>query len=99
EPEGGDSFHLFSIYEDGVWSCLIFLKSMISSFVLWILRVRLFPERQRDSFSTSALYAVSSPSLMRPTTVLWYLIMRLVGWIGEQSYVLRVYSRGLETQP
>jgi len=83
-----------------VWSCLCFLKYMISPFVLWTFRTRLFAEHQRESFSTSALYAVSSPSEMSPTTVVLsaYFMMVLVGWVGVQLYY-RAYSRGLSAQP
>lgn len=76
KPEGGDSFHTFSVHEEGGWSCLFFLKSRMSSVVFLTFRVRLSSEHQSDSVSTSALDAVSSSPLMSPTTV--------VGWVGEQ---------------
>jgi len=32
KPEGCDSLHTVSLYEEAVWSCLYFLKCMISLF-------------------------------------------------------------------
>ena len=63
----------------GVWSCLFFVKSMMSYFVFWTYRVRLLSEHHSDSSSTSALFAVSSSPRMSPTTVVSsaYSIMRL----------------------
>lgn len=48
-----------------VWCFLCFLKSIINSFVLKTFSV-LFSEHQRGSFSTSALYFVSSPYSIQP---------------------------------
>jgi len=82
-------------------SCLFLMKSRMSYFVLWTFRVRLLSEHQSEIFSNSALYAVSSSLLMSPTMVELsaYFITQLVGWVGEQSWVYRAYSKGLRTQP
>ncbi len=50
-----------------------------------------------DSFSTSSLYVDSPAPLMSPTTVVLSanFTMELLGWVGVQSYVSRVYNTGL----
>lgn len=76
EPEGGDGFHLFSIHNDRtVDLCLSTTTSLVLRTV-----------SERDRSSASALYAVSPPSEMSPTTVASsvYMMMTVVGWVGVQ---------------
>lgn len=91
KPEGGDRIHLFSIYNEGGVDMFVPPEVLYEFFFCFFLRkfsFRLFSEHhQWDKFSTSALYAVLSPSEMSPTKVvsLAYLPMTLVGWVGVRS--------------
>ncbi len=62
--------------------------------------VRLFSWHQSASRSTSPLFAVSLLLLMRPTSVVLLvanLIIWLVSYLAEQSWVISVNSSGLST--
>lgn len=72
------------------------------SFVLLLLRSRLFAEPHPAKFRTSSLYANSSTSCMRPTIVISSanLMIVLDGWVGVQLCTYRVNRmRGLSMQP
>ncbi len=76
----------------GWGSDLFLLKSTIIYFVFMVFKIKLLSLHHDDSFSTSSLYADSSPPLMSPTTVVSTanFTMELLGWVGVQSYVYRV---------
>lgn len=71
------------------------------SLVLLVFGSRLFVDHQATSHQTSSLYAVSSPSEMRPTNVvsLANFTMMLESYMGTQSCLYNVNRKGLSTQP
>ena len=81
KPEGGDSFHAFSIYEEESVALPVLPEVHNKLFYFMDIQGCLLSNR---SLSTSALYAVLSPSEMSPTTVVSsaYLMMALAGWVG-----------------
>lgn len=83
------------------WSVCDLLKSTTISFVLSTFRDRLLTLHQSVSRCTSSLYADSSLLLIRPNTVVSS--VNLMMWfelcIDAQSWVSKVNSNGLSTQP
>ena len=71
---------------------LFFLKSIMSSDVFVVLRMRLLTEHHSDRFWTSCLEADSSPPVISTTTLVSSanLITELDGNVGEQRCIMNI---------
>ena len=86
EAEVHHPFSHLALMYSGRISVFFFLKSMMTSFVLEVLRSRLF------SLHHTVSRSVSSPPEMSPTTAVSsaYFTMVLLWWVELQSWVYRV---------